>query len=136
MLYAYNHYQVLLGNDIQEEDWMKVTKAQFDNFRLAQTHDYNKIILSSSVATTSGTNSNTSSTPSHPTSTLVKSFRKGIKQDQNLFPELKDEENNDAWHRSFETQAHAQDVANVLDDSDVPSDTYHDIDIGYRSNDL
>jgi len=42
-----------------------------------------------------------------------------------LFPELKNEELNDTWHRSFETQAHAQDVADVLDNAYSPPDADH-----------
>ena len=48
-------------------------------------------------------------------------FRRGIKRDSNLFPILKDEKLNDSWHRSFATQARAQDVGEVLDIAYTPT---------------
>jgi hypothetical protein len=36
-----------------------------------------------------------------------------------LFPTLKDDKYHDIWHRSFKTQATAQAVSEVLDDSHV-----------------
>ena len=43
-----------------------------------------------------------------------------IKRDQNLFSTLKDEKVNNNWHRSFEVQAGAQDVNDVLNPAYVP----------------
>ena len=44
-------------------------------------------------------------------------FKKSIKKDPSLFPILKDDRYHDQWHRTFETQARAQDLAEVLDSS-------------------
>jgi hypothetical protein len=44
-----------------------------------------------------------------------------IKKDATLFPTLKDDHYHDGWHRSFKTQAVAQDVSEVLDESYTPS---------------
>jgi hypothetical protein len=54
----------------------------------------------------------------------VEIFRRGIKRDPTLYPTLKDEKFNDNWHRSFETQARAQGVSQVLDPNYRP--TSHD----------
>jgi hypothetical protein len=48
-------------------------------------------------------------------------FKKGIRRDQSLFPTLKDEKYHDSWHRAFENQAHAQDIADVLDPNYSPT---------------
>jgi hypothetical protein len=50
----------------------------------------------------------------------VEMFRRGIKQDATLFPVLKDDKYHDIWHRLFKTQATAQAVSDVLDDSYIP----------------
>jgi hypothetical protein len=48
-------------------------------------------------------------------------FRRAIKKDPSLFPVLKDNKYHDVWNRSFNTQAVAQDVADVLDETYVPT---------------
>jgi hypothetical protein len=49
-----------------------------------------------------------------PAPTEVELFKRGIIRDQSLFHTLKDEKFNDSWHRTVETPAHAQGVADVL----------------------
>ena len=44
-----------------------------------------------------------------------------------LFPTLKDEKYNDQWHRSFMTQARAQDVDKILDETYVPTTQEKDL---------
>jgi hypothetical protein len=51
----------------------------------------------------------------------VESFCRGIKRDATFFPTLKDDKYHDIWHRSFKTQATAQDVSEVLDENYKPS---------------
>jgi hypothetical protein len=51
----------------------------------------------------------------------VAMFRRTIKKDPSLFLTLKYDKYHDVWHRSFNTQAVAQDVADVLDETYVPS---------------
>ena len=55
-------------------------------------------------------------TPTAPvaTSTEVATFKKGIKRDPSLFPELKDMRYFDKWKRSTLILAHAQNVQNVF----------------------
>jgi hypothetical protein len=48
-------------------------------------------------------------------------FRRSIKKDPLLFPVMKDDKYHDVWHRSFNTQAVARDVADVLDETYVPT---------------
>ena len=94
-------------------EWLAITADDFNDFRL-QTP-----VLTSSVA-------------HHPPSVLsapsatnkytpAALFKRGIKRDPSLFPTLKDEKYNDTWHRSFATQARAQDVSEVLDDKYKPT---------------
>jgi hypothetical protein len=47
--------------------------------------------------------------------------KKGIRRDQSLFPTLKDEKFHYSWHRGFENQAHAQNIAEVLNPNYAPS---------------
>jgi hypothetical protein len=48
-------------------------------------------------------------------------FKRGIKRDPSVFPTLKDELLNDQWHRSFVSQARAQDLSNDLNASYNPT---------------
>jgi hypothetical protein len=48
-------------------------------------------------------------------------FRRTIEKDPSLCPNLKDDMYHDVWCPSFNTQAVAQDVAEVLDETYVPS---------------
>jgi hypothetical protein len=61
----------------------------------------------------------TSSHPSHYSPVVM--FRRAIKNTPSLFPVLKDDKYHDVWHRSFNTQAVAQDAADVLDETYVPT---------------
>ena len=54
-------------------------------------------------------------------------FRKSIKKDPSLFPVLKDDRYHDQWHRTFETQARTQDLAEVLDSSYIPTTDTNDL---------
>jgi hypothetical protein len=47
-------------------------------------------------------------------------FCRKINANLTLFPVLKDEKYHDLWHRSFATQARAQDVSEVLDYTYTP----------------
>jgi uncharacterized pyridoxamine 5'-phosphate oxidase family protein len=91
------------GKPIGDEDWIKLTCEDFDKFR----SDPSNRVLPTSPSPISSCGSSSFS--------MVEQFKKGIKRDPSLFPTLKDEKYNDSWHRSFETQARAQDVYNVLD---------------------
>ncbi len=113
---------------ITNEECMAMTKEDFDLYRI----DPSKIFISgkstpspsppapSSSSTRSGTSS-TASTSSTSRYTPAELFKRGIKRDPSLFPVLKDERFNDQWHRSFNTQAHAQDVQNVLNPKYKPT---------------
>jgi hypothetical protein len=126
MLVKFNHYHLLKTTAIlNPSDWFNITKQEFDQFCVADIYKY-RLLAAGQVtgmpptgnppAPTPNTN-NTTTSASNPADT----FRKGIKRDQSLFMELKSEELNDAWHRSFETQAHAQDIAEVLNANYVPA---------------
>jgi hypothetical protein len=98
------------------DNWLQVTQESFDEFRLSSTN----VARLSSFATTLPTMSVSPGTTTASKFSKVDLFRKGIKRDPSLFPTLKDEKFNDSWHRSFMTQARAQDVDKVLDESYVP----------------
>ena len=101
------------------EDWLQVTQADFDAFRISPANIAR--LASTSNMNPSSFNHGGTSTLSVSKFSKVDLFRKGIKRDMSLFPTLKDERYNDSWHRSFVAQARAQDVDNVLDELFVPS---------------
>ena len=54
-------------------------------------------------------------------------FKKSIKKYPSHFPILKDDQYHDHWNRTFETQARAQDLAEVLDCSYIPTTDTKDL---------
>ena len=107
---AFVHHRSALGNPIQDTDWISLTQAEFDSFRMDPS---NLLRVSSAIASAKNPTSGPKYAP-------VDIFRRGIKRDPSLFPTLKEEKYNDTWHRSFETQARAQDVFNVLNPNYKP----------------
>ena len=96
---------------------MAISKAEYDAFQLNHVAEYHRLVAQANitvapVVTTPLTG--TVTTAPNAGNRPIDLFRRGIKRDPGLFPELKNEEENDTWHQAFETQAHAQDVANVL----------------------
>ena len=61
--------------------------------------------------------------PTPKISTPADHFRRGIKRDPSLFPVLKDEAQNDHWHRSFVNQVRAQGLSDILNPHYVPNST-------------
>ena len=111
---AFVNHRIDSGNPIKDEDWLNLTVADFDAYRVDPA---NLARIVSNVTTPAPTkNNNVIGKYS-----MVDLFRRGIKRDPSLFPTLKDEKYNDSWHRSFETQARAQDVFNVLDATYKPT---------------
>ena len=99
------------------DNWLQVTQADFDAFRISPSN----IARLSTASPMAPVNQGHTSASTAPKFSKVDIFRKGIKRDMSLFPTLKDERFNDAWHRSFVAQARAQDVDKVLDGSYIPS---------------
>ena len=116
---GYYRYRSGIGDPI--EDWLTVTEAGFNEFRL------NPSFVQAGIAPSTGGYTHPVPTPGPsppaPKPSPADLFRRGIKRDPSLFPELKDERHNDAWHRSFMTQARAQGVDDALDLSYVPHTT-------------
>ena len=108
---SFVQHRTIIGNPIADADWITLTQAEFDQFRI----DPANLLRISTAATNPSVKSNVATKY-----TMVDLFRRGIKRDPSLFPTLKDEKYNDTWHRSFETQARAQDVYNVLNASYKP----------------
>ena len=107
-------HRSMKGDPIQDDDWMKLTQTEFDEFRIDPTNLARVSSLVPAPSTARNSNSNFKQS-------MVELFRRGIKRDPASFPTLKDEKFNDSWHRSFETQARAQDVYNVLDANYKPN---------------
>jgi hypothetical protein len=65
--------------------------------------------------------------PVTPTSLASQSpfdlFKRGIKRDFASFPTLKDDKQNDQWHRTFSNLARSQDISDVLDENYTPVTT-------------
>jgi small nuclear ribonucleoprotein (snRNP)-like protein len=114
---GYCQYRSAIGDPIH--DWTLVTEEGFNEFRLNPAAIQAGIALPTGIINNVPGGSGTPSSASKPS--LADSFRRGIKRDPSLFPELKDERHNDAWHRSFMTQARAQGVDDALDEAYVPS---------------
>ena len=110
---AYVNHRNISGTPIYDTDWINLTQAEFDLFRIDPT---NLLRVTAATTATSAPRTNSSSIKY----TAVDLFRRGIKRDPSLFPQLKDEKYNDNWHRTFETQARAQDVHNVVNPNYKP----------------
>ena len=110
---AYVNHRNISGTPIDDTDWINLTQAEFDLFRIDPT---NLLRVTAATTATSAPRTNSSSIKY----TAVDLFRRGIKRDPSLFPQLKDEKYNDNWHRTFETQARAQDVHNVVNPNYKP----------------
>jgi hypothetical protein len=114
---SYTHVRHNEGNPI-DDDWVQITHAEFDSFRVEPKYI---IPPSSKLSSMSPTASNSTITLSTQQFNSVEMFRRGIKRDATLFPTLKDDKYHNVWHQSFNTQATAQAVSEVLDDSYVPT---------------
>ena len=121
LLRCFLAYQLYLESESVDFDYKAITQANFDNFRISSA--YRDTInrpapttsLSVPAAPTTSASSNTSMY------SPVAMFRRAIKKDPSLFPTLKDDKYHDVWHRSFNTQAVAQDVSDVLNETYVPT---------------
>ena len=113
------YYHIHRRNEFNAiDDWSKITKDEFDDFRI--NPDYT---LHPPVPKYSQKHLTSKPQSSTPSLSSVDFFKRGIKRDPSLFPALKDERFNEQWHRSMVTQARAQDVSEVLDPLYVPLTT-------------
>jgi hypothetical protein len=100
-------------------DYNSITQANFYSYRISPA--YRTILYQPDT-----TLSSPAPTPPLPTTSSqplhfspVAMFHCTIKKDPSLFLHLKDDKYHDVWHCSFNTQAVAQDVADVLDQTYV-----------------
>ena len=118
LLRCFLAYQQYLESETDELDYKLITQVGFDKFRISPS--YRASIYPPDPAPSAPTPA-PSLTSSHPSLySPVAMFRRAIKKDPSLFPTLKDDRYHDVWHRSFNTQAVAQDVSEVLDETYVP----------------
>jgi len=99
------------------DDWLALTIEEFDAFRIEPVRIFvrNPETLAAPGVPT------VSPAPRAPSLSAAAQFKRGIKRDPSVFPTLKDESLNDAWHRSFVNQARAQDVEEVLNEDFKPA---------------
>ena len=110
----------LTNNTPIDDDWTEVTLADFDSFHISG--DYQTQLRNGpKTPRPSSTARPSNPFPPPPKFSPADIFRRGIKRDSSLFPTLKDEKLNDSWHRSFATQARAQDDSEVLDVAYTPN---------------
>jgi hypothetical protein len=119
LLRCFLAYQIYLESESGGEfNYKSITQTSFDNFRISPSY---RATVNRPDPTTSVPAASTTSAPSHSSIySPVAMFRRAIKKDPSLFPTLKDDKYHDVWHRSFNTQAVAQDVSEVLDETYVP----------------
>jgi hypothetical protein len=114
---SFDHHLVSQSTPI---DYVKLTQQEFDSYRISATY---RVTVQSPQPTPIPVTSSlsTSLAASHASHhSRVAMFRRAIKKDPSLFPTLKDDKYHDTWHRSFNTQAMAQDISDVLDQNYVP----------------
>jgi hypothetical protein len=119
LLRCFLAYQQSLESVTVDVDYNAITQANFDSYRISPAYRQS---FTSQILPYHHQHQHppmTSSQPSH--FSPVAMIRCTIKKDPSLFPTVKDDKYHDVWHRSFNTQAVAQDVADVLDATYVPS---------------
>jgi hypothetical protein len=114
----YVHHRSSTYNPIGN-DWFSITDNMLDEFSrtdLTQIYKFNSVdsIHTTPPSTTPSPLSAATITSSLSSQSLVDLFKRGIKQDFNAFPTLKDKKHNDQWHRRFTNMARAQDLSDVL----------------------
>ena len=96
---------LFVGNDsepLSPNEWIKVTREDFDNFKMSpQAHM--KVAIPPSIKR-------------NP----VMDFKRSIKRDKTHYKEFKDDRYWDSWHRSFVITAKAHDLEHVLNSKYVP----------------
>src|SRR5687768_13125259 len=107
----YVAHKAAIGQPIKDPDWVTISQEEYDDYRCAPA---STLALPQPMATPR---------PAQPPPDLVQDFRRGIKRDINLFMTFKDDAAWDNWNRSTIVQARAQDVADILDPTYVPSTT-------------
>ena len=108
---AFVQYRVAAGKPINDNEWITLNQNEFDLFRINPSN----WLRITSAAPSASSNINGIAKDS-----LVELFRRNIKRNSFLFPILMNENDNVSWHRSFELQAKAQDVYDVLDATYTP----------------
>jgi hypothetical protein len=117
ILKAYHVYRHEEGDSIGD-DWTSIMVEAFDTFRV---DDYNVITSTSPPGYTPRRSGGAPPVVTPRQRDPVADFKKGIKRDPTLFLAFKMEKQWVSWQRSTLAQARAQDVADVLDPTYVPS---------------
>jgi hypothetical protein len=108
-------------------DWLSIMDNMLSEFRtyLTQIYKFNFVdsIHTTPPSATSSPLSAATISSSLSSQSPVDLFKRGIKRDFNAFLTLKDENNNDQWHRTLINMACAQDLSDVLNPKYVPQTT-------------
>jgi guanylate kinase len=113
------------GSNDPISDWAAVTQGECDDFRVGpHCCRFRALVLNPlgnsacnpGSAQGNATGFTTAARPKDP----LHDFAKGIKRDQSPLPENKDDEFFDNWQRTFEAQAKAQGVSQVVDPNCAP----------------
>jgi hypothetical protein len=125
MIRSFIHYVHHRSNiyDPIGNDWTTITSDILDEFRTVLTQIYELNSVDTIYTHISTIPSPLSAGSSLSSQSLVDLFQHGIKRDFNAFPILKDEKNNDQWHRTFIDMAQSQDLSDVLNPKQVPLTT-------------
>ena len=107
ILAHFNKFKRKDGASFKAIDWLAVDQDEFNTFRL--DYDENDYTPSTSASPVTS-----SSAKSAPTVDPVREFKRGIKRDPTLFPELKDLKQWDSWCIETKAQAKAQNVEQVV----------------------
>ena len=121
LLRCFLTYQRYLESETGDVDYKDIHQSNFDSFRISPAYRATLYHPDPALSSPAPTPSTTTATSSHPSLySPVAMFHCAIKKDPLLFPVLKDDKYHDVWHRSFKTQAVAQDVSKLLDETYVP----------------
>ena len=110
--------QATMQRALVESDWDAMDAAEFLELRNRTVREPQRFVIPPNPA-----QQRSGATTATDPDVL---FRKGIRRDPQAFPALKDIRFFLGWHRKFLGQIHAQDLANIIDESYTPSTVTED----------
>jgi hypothetical protein len=108
------------GNPIGD-NWTGITHEDVNDYRIGPDYTLHSLCQPSTTSTATALAPSTPPVTSQRIRDPIADFKKGIKRDSSSFTVYKDEKQWDTWQRSTLAQARAQDVAEILDRTYVPT---------------
>ncbi len=99
---------------VDDQEWLDMTKTEFKMLMAKYGTKTKNVPPTPNTPPVTTTSTSSSYTP-------ATMFKRGIKRDPSAFPILKQQKYYQSWKRNFVGQAHAQDVAHVLDSNYNPT---------------